>query len=681
MNAAASSARAPVRLTSFDVFDTLLTRTVGEPSSLFLLLGRSPQVQRLTGCSAEQFARLRVDAERRSRHGRRETTLPLIYAELAAGLHLTAEAQEQLIDAEVVLERRLSRLVPGARELVKSCETPRRVALSDMYLPQPVVAQLLEQQGLDDLLDRVVVSSEHGRTKSDAGLYEHLLDTERLRPQDCLHIGDNARSDVRVPKLLGLRATHVDASSLNRYERLWEKQRWDTGGLSSLFAGASRLARLQARHAGDVPEGYEPVVDVAAGVAAPILTAYVLWVLQSAQREGLQRLYFLARDGEVLYLLAKRLCARLGWDMDLRYLYGSRNVYHRAGLATKDVRQATWAWSAMYRLTAQDVLERLGLPDEQASAELARLDVPADAVATDDVVERLLADEPLVRDVQEAARPLLDRVQGYLRQEGMFDGTPYAIVDTGWAGRIAQSLTDVFPGHAEPLRRGYLFGYMKRPDGYARPEVLRGYLFDEHAENGWWGRFEQAYGPLETFTVANHGMTRDFVERDGRYEPVLAGETNPVLDGWPWDGFRRTLFRFVDELTLDTDLAPLSADLRAGVAAALVEFWSHPTDEEAAVWGSYVYEDDILASSHNPLARPIRLADFVHKTRAAYEGKRLWLEASVRLSSPALRPAVRAGLWFNARRRSGPGPMVFVPPTWRRRLGIARTAVRTRGGR
>ena len=666
------------RVASFDVFDTLLTRAVGAPTSLFLLLGRTPAVAGITGLEAEAFARLRIDAERRARTGRREITVRDIYAELGVGLHLTAEQQRELVDEELALERRLSRAVPGALRLLKSEPAARRVALSDMYLPGEFVTELLDRQGLSEFLDRTLVSADHGVTKSDGGLYRSLLDTEAVAARNCRHTGDNALSDVRVARLLGMQAQHATAATLNRYEEIWEQHRWKTGGFSSLVAGASRLARLEAEATGDLV----PLVDVAAGVAAPLLTAYVLWVLQSAQREGLQRLYFLARDGEVLHLIAQRLSERLGLGIELRYLYGSRSVYHRAALATKDLSAATWAWSAMYRLTSRDVLRRLGLSPAGAEAAIERLQLPTGpGSATPDVIERLVADAQLRADVRTAAGALLTRVQGYLRQEGLCDGTPYAIVDTGWAGRIAQALSDVFPSDAPPLRRGYLFGYMKRDDGYREPDVLRGYLFDEFAGTGFRGGFEQAYGPLETFAVANHGMTTDFVEKDGRFEPVLSSPTNPVLARWPWETFRATIARFVDELVLDADVAAVNADLRSGVADVLTAFWSHPTAEEARVWGSYVYEDDILAKSHNPLAKPIYPSDFWSKASRSYEGKRLWLAASVTLSPAAVRPAARAGLWFNERRREASGIGGFVPPRWRRRAQLVRQAAGTRRAR
>ncbi|MBV9096577.1 MAG: hypothetical protein JO079_00845 [Frankiaceae bacterium] len=545
-----------------------------------------------------------------------------------------------------------------------------------MYLPTAVVRSLLAQAGLEELLADVVVSADQGVTKSEGKLFHELLERFEVAARDVRHVGDNIGSDVRVPRLLGLQAEHAGAASLNRYEQAWDDSRFGNGGLGALVAGASRLTRLST----ESPAELRPIVDVTASVAAPIMTAYVLWVLNNAQREGIRRLYFVARDGEVLYLIAQRLCARLGLDLDLRYLYGSRSVYHRAGQATRGLDEASWAWKAMYRVPIGQVYTRLGLTDDEAEAARLRLPrpTPPDALVEKWMIDAIIADPTLADDVRRHAVELHDLLHNYLRQEGFCDGVPYALVDTGWSGRIVKALAENLPPDATPIRRVWFFGYMKRVDGHQDPSVVKGYLFDEVAETGYAGDFEQAYGPLETFTVANHGVTVGFRRNGGRVEPVLASPTNPTLDQWPWELYRETVFRFVDSLVLDEDIANRYGDLRPAVADVLTEFWLRPTRAEAQAWGRYVYEDDILASSRNLLATPIEVRDFLHKTtKRTYEGKRLWLPGSVALTPAYLRPQAKLGLWVNERRRLGRVGF-FLPKRIRHRLKLAQLGLQTR---
>ena len=121
------------------------------------------------------------------------------------------------------------------------------------------------------------------------------------------------------------------ASGSTRYEEIMSASSAGPGELAARFANASRVARA----AVPAEAGRETAIrDVAAGVAAPALVAFVLWLLEEAERRGLRRLRFLSRDGQVLYELARRLATATGIGLDLEYVYSSRLTW---SLAATDV--------------------------------------------------------------------------------------------------------------------------------------------------------------------------------------------------------------------------------------------------------------------------------------------------------------------------------------------------------
>ena len=65
-------------------------------------------------------------------------------------------------------------------------------------------------------------------------------------------------------------------------------------------------------------------LDLIKEFVGPILFDYVWWILYQAQQRGIQRLYFLARDGYLLREIAQQFCARFGLKIECRYLYCSR---------------------------------------------------------------------------------------------------------------------------------------------------------------------------------------------------------------------------------------------------------------------------------------------------------------------------------------------------------------------
>ena len=103
--------------------------------------------------------------------------------------------------------------------------------------------------------------------------------------------------------------------SSSAYERLLEHSSEATDGVTSWLAGASRLARLEAAQRGVSA----PQAEVGSGVLGPLLVGFALWVVAQARQHGVRRLYYVARDGEVMLAVA-------------RHVIGAPRPRHRAAL-------------------------------------------------------------------------------------------------------------------------------------------------------------------------------------------------------------------------------------------------------------------------------------------------------------------------------------------------------------
>jgi predicted HAD superfamily hydrolase len=152
----------------FDVFDTVLTRAVGSPASVFLLLGRRLAQQAAISCTPEAFARARIAAEQRLRSnvGVGRYTLREIYSELGAALQLAEPTWKALLREECALEAELARVVPEGRTGVEQARRhgERVVFVSDMYWPSCLIRKQLERHGLWKGGEACYVSCERGAT-------------------------------------------------------------------------------------------------------------------------------------------------------------------------------------------------------------------------------------------------------------------------------------------------------------------------------------------------------------------------------------------------------------------------------------------------------------------------------------------------------------------------------------
>ena len=588
-------------LVTFDCFDTVVTRTVGGPRSVSYLVAARLKASGLLTGSPELIASARVRAEELvyERLGDRYT-LSDIAVQLADLLGAEPEAAADLERIELEVEREISRPVPAAVAQVEAARASGAQVgfLSDTPLPHVHVEGLLRAAGAMRDGDLLWVSNELAASKDAGTGYFEVARRLGGAPRTWQHFGDSQRGDVRMARLSGVSGTWEPRAQLTRYEQLLEDAAASTGGFTSLLAGASRRTRL-------VLEVERPDMDrdraaVVAGVAAPLLVGFVLWCLRRAQRAGCRRIYFMARDGQVMLAVARRLVDGLGLDLDLRYLEASRYAWLLPSMAEVDEERLAALLGRQEEVTVRKCLAWVDVVPEEVAESLEGAGFPhstwdegldEDAVAR---VVRLMAG-PELRDVVGERKDLRTSVtRDHLRQQGLLDGEPYALVDIGWQGTVGRLLTAVLAGcGGQPPAVECYFG-LTLPRHDAPGRTLHGYMYDEWRGTGAGARFVDDWVALEVFSAPTHGRVRGYERVDEDVRPVHGSDAGPAKAlAWGLGDVRHALDVFCDELSASLTVVDPYVDVRAVTWQGLRTFWQHPTEAEVRAWGDFpVAEDD-----------------------------------------------------------------------------------------
>ena len=189
---------ASVQIISFDVFDTLVLRSVDEPSDVFdIVAGKS----NLTDFKAQ---RIKAEQKARNKAGSSEIRLADIYSELNDVYKESDELMRMEIESELEVCRADEKM-KAFYERVKDMGK-RIVITSDMYLPSETIASILYKCGYEGY-EKLFVSSEYGVMKRDGRLYEVVKKECEVGDGSCiLHIGDHPLADDIKAKKAGLRS-------------------------------------------------------------------------------------------------------------------------------------------------------------------------------------------------------------------------------------------------------------------------------------------------------------------------------------------------------------------------------------------------------------------------------------------------------------------------------------------
>lgn len=280
----------------------------------------------------------------------------------------------------------------------------------------------------------------------------------------------------------------------------------------SLYAAAEALQK----------ENTAPLGRVTAQVTAPVLYGYVWHVLEQAERMGLKRLYFLSRDGYVMWKIAQEIAGVCPVSLDLRYLYCSESSLRLPCTCRLDEEEGI---SLLLKPGGTRTLRHVGNRAQLTAEERAVLYEELSAKEEDE--RRLLSEEAYAslcaalrrsvtfrRMAAAHAREAYTAVRGYLEQEGLADGTPAGIVDAGWTSTVQRSLRRILDDL--PPLTGFYFGLIESPK--ASDGVCTAWYFSPE-DKALRAKFSRSV--FARMCAAPSGAAIGYEARDGHYVPVL----------------------------------------------------------------------------------------------------------------------------------------------------------------
>ena len=608
---------------SFDVFETSLIRVWAKPSDLFWELGEQLRQQKLIEISADTWQQMRIKAESAARVASKtgEVTVEQIYQQLAGFLGWSTTQAQQAMHKEIALELASLRPVPAIQKRIQALQqaNERLIYMSDMYLSESTIRTFLKENNVWTPGSRLYVSSEVGMSKSNGKLFPHCLGQESVKPSQLHHIGDNFHSDVKMAKKQGVKVEPITQTQLNRYEGKIADTTHLPLKFRSLLAGASRLTRLQSQ---ETSPDKQVIWDTTASAVAPMLFGFVHWCLVEAQKKGIQRLYFVARDGQILQKIAQVICRNWGYAIDCRYLYGSRQAWHTP--AIQEIGQFELEWILRGTkllsqfLSIRSMCERVNISPEQIKGVLSRYGFPAAKWELNlqqherDLVRQVFTDKEVTELIISTAATYREKVIGYFRQEGLDDEVPFGFVDIGWGGNIQRSfsrLLSIAGFYPDSGVCGFYFGLQRRKP--FQNDRLLAYFYDVDKPCDDRYLLCKYRCLFELFVAADHGSTMSYEQCGEQYIPVLRSPKNEKAIDWGLYALQNAAVEFTEQITTNLNEQECTTELFLQTTDILAkELVLNPSRQEAQVFGSFVMSGDQTENAFYELAPVYTLADW-----------------------------------------------------------------------
>lgn len=376
---------------------------------------------------------------------------------------------------------------------------------------------------------------------------------------------------------------------------------------------ARRLARRFALSGGarDYWRGMDAVLSVATSntndphralgrfLSIPF-AAFAIHVLDESRRLGIDRLYFLAREGSAFMRLCRRLARARGEAMpDAAYLGVSRASTFLPSMRELSFAEISRVWRQYPDQSFSRLLRNLSLDPRVfgphgSRCGIADPDAPIGNPLANAGLARFLGDEQVRAEfiaARDHSRLLLAE---YLRDRGWFDAGFAGVVDVGWKGSMQTNLWRAAP----PARLHGLYLALSPIVGDDAPGCSRAGFFADTRADDWAQDQILLNGPVfEMFATARHGSVRGYERREDR-----AGRVRPVIEHHAEEaenfrGVFARVHRGIDEGIGAIERAGgwrglSGAELRPAVLDLLRRYVVYPTRREADQFTSYSHPEN-----------------------------------------------------------------------------------------
>ena len=584
---------------------------------MFLILGEAIIDRNLINCSPIEFQAIRIEAERQAKRENIFFSLADIYSHFDCLYPSAKNTLDSILEQELLLEKKICTFNPDILDKI-NIERNRgnQIAhVSDMYLPKSFIEELLIDNGIMGEGDFLYVSNHDKAAKGDGTMFRKICKEHNIPFNRISHIGNCYHADYLGAKSVGIDAVHYKSGNLSNREIDLEKLKNCTNGRSSYWAGVSRIGRLSQISEKTLSKEYLTLEQIACSVAAPILCSYVKWVLDQALKDKVKNLFFVARDGQLLWEISKILKENNSnyKHLNLKYLHGSREAWRPSTIIEIDDFALNWLMDDHPTLTPQKISQRLKI-------EINKLrkapKCPSKFYQENEVIplehhneiKKWLTTPAVSKLIENSVIGQRELLLKYFEQEGVFEEFS-AFVEIGCSGKTQHAIYRMLRSCGKASPSNYFFGLADKnlhSDGFQ----AKAYFYNQVLNQGFPASPDLNYFVLlESFCMADHGRTLAYEIKNEKVAPTLAPKAKYFANE-RWEDFfrKKVLSTAVAYSKSELQNTETAAD-KLGFLEIIRNFWQKPSINVAKVWGSHLKEHDPTSGVVENLAHKFTFSD------------------------------------------------------------------------
>lgn len=425
--------------------------------------------------------------------------------------------------------------------------------------------------------------------------------------------------------------------NLNTYEKLIAGGKQIPKELRPFLAGICKVSRLS-RSFPDIHS--QTIWNTGSNVIGPCAFFFTWWVLKKAREKKIKRLYFLARDGLVFLKIANIIKEHLSFDIECKYLYGSRPAWLIPSIKEIDKTEIKWILSDWwYTLSIKSVCQRIDITPNELKPFLCVSLFERNnfeeklSLQEKKFLEKTLMSEKFNIWFQKKIGTDFNNIKGYFQQEGLCDNIPYGLVDIGWKGSqqvmINKILNKIGVNRSCPVK-GFYLGMLDHKNTYKTylDNNFEAFLFDFSSSLR---NFSSINNHLfEALVAPPENRTLSFIYDGTLFFPKISKQSYPKITSENLQMQQDSILNFCNTFLTQCPFEFSKIENYNPIISKIVsQFIYNPSRNEAKTYGSFSMDGEMTENNIQEIAPVVSRMQFWKKCFFLKEFNLFWVQASL----------------------------------------------------
>lgn len=397
---------------------------------------------------------------------------------------------KELISIELNHEKYITYLDPNILSIIKQYDYEKCVYISDFYGDSSFIDEILREVKCPINFEKGFVSCDYKLNKKSGRLFKEVHNILGIKPDEHIHIGDNIKSDVKIPSQIGIKSYHYQPKIEVKNKEVFESQyNFRKDSIKNYYE--KLLDRLLNISDNKFDSNEQKELYRLGKKYSIVFFTFIFFIIEDVIKNDGETVYYFTREGEFFKQIHDKILENNPLGVDIpkgKILEVSRMATFTPSLREITIEEMKRLWNQYHEQSVKTLFKTLNIDDKKYAKYFEKYDIDInedfEIIYENSKIIDLFNDNKFISDLSKEINIKKSNLTSYFTSKGIDNNTDNMfIVDIGWRGSIQDNIACIYD---KKKIQGYYFGIFESLNKVLSNTKKKGFVSKEMCEDRMW---------------------------------------------------------------------------------------------------------------------------------------------------------------------------------------------------